>query len=93
MPLSALDAVRERIRQIEAADRVDHGALAFGVAEIDTRLPHGGLALGALHEVAGGGNGAVTAPQLRCLPPASSEKTIGNLIRVNSSYRAASALV
>ena len=59
MPLSALDAVRERIRQIEAADRVDHGALAFGVAKIDTRLPHGGLALGALHEVAGGGNGAV----------------------------------
>ena len=59
MPLSALDAVRERVRQIEAAERVDHGALAFGVPQIDTRLPHGGLALGALHEVAGGGNGAV----------------------------------
>ena len=55
----ALDAVRERIRQIEAADRVCHGTLAFGVAEIDARLSPGGLALGALHEVAGGGNGAI----------------------------------
>jgi protein ImuA len=27
--------------------------------EVDTRLPGGGLALGALHEVAGGGNGAI----------------------------------
>ena len=59
MQPSALDAVREKVRQIEAANRVDHGKLAFGVAEIDARLPQGGLALGALHEVAGGGNGAV----------------------------------
>jgi protein ImuA len=29
------------------------------VAEIDGRLPGGGLAMGALHEVAGGGNGAI----------------------------------
>ncbi len=34
-------------------------ALPFGLAEIDARLPAGGLALGALHEVAGGGNGAI----------------------------------
>ncbi|TGQ96782.1 damage-inducible protein, partial [Mesorhizobium sp. M4B.F.Ca.ET.200.01.1.1] len=27
--------------------------------EIDARLPGGGLALGALHEIAGGGNGAI----------------------------------
>ncbi|GGE21642.1 hypothetical protein GCM10011529_30370 [Polymorphobacter glacialis] len=56
---AALEAVRERIRQIEAVDRICHGALAFGVAGIDARLPLGGLALGALHEVAGGGNGAI----------------------------------
>ena len=59
MQSPALDAVRERIRQIEAVDRISHGALAFGVAEIDARLREGGLALGALHEVAGGGNGVV----------------------------------
>jgi protein ImuA len=33
--------------------------LPFGVRAIDQRLPGGGLAVGALHEVAGGGNGAV----------------------------------
>jgi len=33
--------------------------LPFGVPEIDKRLPGGRLALGALHEIAGGGNGAV----------------------------------
>jgi protein ImuA len=59
VPSAALDAVRERVRHIEAADRVAHGVLGFGVHSIDARLPRGGLALGALHEVAGGGNGAV----------------------------------
>lgn len=36
-----------------------HAVLPFGVAEMDAHLPEGGLRLGALHEVAGGGNGAV----------------------------------
>jgi protein ImuA len=34
-------------------------ALPFGIKAIDQHLPEGGLALGALHEVAGGGNGAI----------------------------------
>ena len=59
MPSPALDAVRERVRQIEAVDRVAQGTLAFGIEAIDAPLPGGGLARGALHEVAGGGNGAV----------------------------------
>jgi len=54
-----LDAVRARIRQIESGDRAVRGALPFGVSAVDRRLPANGLALGALHEVAGGGNGAV----------------------------------
>jgi protein ImuA len=33
--------------------------LPFGINAIDQHLPEGGLALGALHEVAGGGNGAI----------------------------------
>jgi protein ImuA len=33
--------------------------LPFGVAMVDSRLPEGGLARGALHEVAGGGNDAI----------------------------------
>jgi protein ImuA len=54
-----LDALRHKIRRIEAGDRVSRGVLPFGVTDIDERLPGGGLALGALHEVAGGANGAL----------------------------------
>ena len=54
-----MDALREQIRRIEAGDRVFRGFLPFGVSEIDDRLPGGGLALGALHEVAGGASGAI----------------------------------
>src|ERR1700744_45252 len=54
-----MDALREQIRRIEAGDRVPRGVLPFGVPDLDDRLPAGGLALGALHEVAGGANGAL----------------------------------
>jgi protein ImuA len=33
--------------------------LPFGINAIDRHLPEGGLKFGALHEVAGGGNGAI----------------------------------
>ncbi len=49
-------------RQIEGIERVHaraRTALPFHVPEIDAKLPGGGLALGALHEVAGGAAGAV----------------------------------
>ena len=55
----AIDLLREKIRRLEAADRRVAGVLPFGLAEMDARLPGGGLALGALHEVAGAGNGAL----------------------------------
>lgn len=54
-----MDTLREKIRRIEAGTRISRGFLPFGVPEIDARLPGGGLALGALHEVAGGANGAI----------------------------------
>ena len=56
---SAVDLLREKIRRIEAGEHRLTGVLPFGLAEIDARLPGGGLALGALHEVAGAGNGAL----------------------------------
>src|SRR5271154_2781830 len=56
---AALQLLREKIRRIEAGKRVSQGFLPFLVPEIDNRLPGGGLALGALHEIAGGGNGAL----------------------------------
>jgi protein ImuA len=54
-----MDQLREQIRRIEAGSRVSRGFLPFGVPDIDARLPGGGLALGALHEVAGGSHDAL----------------------------------
>lgn len=51
--------LRERIGRLETNSTHAHKALPFGVPAIDGRLPAGGLALGGLHEVAGGSNGAV----------------------------------
>jgi protein ImuA len=62
-PASAriLDELRELIAGIEQAGRAERRVVPFGVAAIDDRLPGGGLILGALHEIAGGGPGAVHA--------------------------------
>ncbi|OWV71218.1 damage-inducible mutagenesis protein [Rhizobium sp. R339] len=51
--------LRDRIQHLEGAAARRTSVLPFGVAEIDAQLPGGGLAFGALHEVAGGGNGAI----------------------------------
>lgn len=50
-----LAALKARIAQVGRPPRAGHTALPFGIPAIDTRLPGGGLPLGALHEVAGGG--------------------------------------
>jgi len=54
-----VEELRERIRRIEGPSARGRAVLPFGIKEIDRHLPGGGLALGALHEVAGGGNGAI----------------------------------
>jgi protein ImuA len=46
------------VRSRPAADAPNRFCLSW-LTEMDSRLPGGGLALGALHEVAGGGNGAI----------------------------------
>ena len=51
--------LRERISSIEGEGVKKAGCLPFGVGEIDSILPGGGLAVGALHEFAGGGSGTV----------------------------------
>lgn len=55
----ALQALRTGIAKIEVGSRPQHPPLPFGDPRIDAALPGGGLALGALHEVAGGGMGVV----------------------------------
>lgn len=51
--------LRGRIAHLETSVSRARKVLPFGVADIDRRLPGGGLGLGCLHEVAGGGNGAL----------------------------------
>ncbi len=58
-PELAIQSLRAQIERIEGTNRRAKAVLPFGIPELDTRLPGGGLALGALHEVAGGGNGAI----------------------------------
>jgi protein ImuA len=48
-----LEDLRARIARIEGAG-VRHAAVPFGVDALDARLPGGGIATGALHEIAGG---------------------------------------
>jgi hypothetical protein len=59
VPIAVIEALRERIRCLEGGARHRRAVLPFGIKAIDEHLPEGGLALGALHEVAGGGNGAI----------------------------------
>lgn len=54
---SRIDTLRARIAEIEGGDRRPRDVLPFGLEAIDAKLPGGGLALGALHEVAGGAQG------------------------------------
>lgn len=56
---SVVDALRDRIARLDGAPSRPRAALPFGVNAIDRRLAGGGMMLGALHEVAGRGNGAV----------------------------------
>lgn len=50
---AVLEDLRARIARIEGTG-ARHGVVPFGVTELDACLPGGGIATGALHEVAGG---------------------------------------
>lgn len=54
-PSPAVARLRADIARIEAGHRGPRPVLPFGLPAMDTHLPEGGLAQGALHEVAGGG--------------------------------------
>jgi protein ImuA len=58
----AVTELRERIQRLEGSPARHRTMLPFGLPAIDRYLPGGGLPLGGawpLHEVAGGGNGAI----------------------------------
>ena len=60
-----VEKLRERIAHLESSPGRRPAILPFGVPGVDSALPGGGLAFGALHEFAGGGtdtvNGAAAA--------------------------------
>ncbi|MEA2898173.1 MAG: protein ImuA [Bradyrhizobium sp.] len=51
---AALAELRQRIERVAAPSR-PRAVLPFGIASVDTVLPSAGLALGAVHELCGGG--------------------------------------
>lgn len=74
-----LHALRTRQRALDGSGRRRHAALPFGVPAIDSRLPDGGLALGALHEVAGSG-GEVDAAAAALFAAGIAARTRGHVL-------------
>jgi protein ImuA len=80
VPIAVVAALRERIRRLERGARHRRAVLPFGVRTIDEHLPEGGLALGALHEVAGGGNGAIDGAAAALLAAGIAARTKGRVL-------------
>jgi protein ImuA len=76
----ALEALHAQIEKIEGRSRRVNSVLPFGIAEVDSRLPGGGLALGALHEVAGGGNDAVNSAAATLFTAGIAARTRGKVL-------------
>lgn len=76
----ALAALRAEIEKIEAGGCASRGVLPFEIPALDQRLPEGGLALGALHEVAGGGPGAVDGAASALFAAAIAARTTGPVL-------------
>jgi protein ImuA len=79
-PSSALESLRAQVRQIEGRHRRAASVLPFGLSDMDSRLPAGGLALGALHEVAGGGNGAIDGAAAALFAAGIAARTCGKVL-------------
>src|ERR1700749_3228244 len=79
-PHAAVQALRTRLQFLDGAVRRRRAVLPFGVPEVDGRLPDGGLALGALHEVAGGGNGAANGAAAALFAAGIAARTRGRVL-------------
>lgn len=72
--------LRERIRPLETGGRKRRPVLPFGVPDIDQKLPEGGLAVGALHEIAGGGNDTLNAAAAALFSAGIAARTSGKVL-------------
>ena len=78
--IPAIAALRTRIAQLEGDGPRSREVLAFGIPQLDRKLPGGGLALGCLHEVAGGGKGAVDGAAAACFVAGIAARTQGRVL-------------
>ncbi|MDW5312964.1 ImuA family protein [Rhizobium sp. PL01] len=72
--------LRDRIASLRGSAARQAGCLPFGIAEIDDRLPGGGLAYGALHEFAGGGAGTVDGAAAALFVAGVAARTKGKIV-------------
>ena len=75
-----ISELRERIQHLEGPSARPRRVLPFGVADIDDRLPGGGLAYGALHEFAGGGAGTVDGAAAALFAAGIAARTRGQIV-------------
>ncbi|UDF03031.1 ImuA family protein [Asticcacaulis sp. AND118] len=71
--------LRQRIQALDGSQS-PVGALPFSVSEIDRRLPGGGLAMGALHEVTGDARGAVDGAAAALFAAGVAARTTGQVL-------------
>ena len=79
--LPIVEELRARIQRLEGAAGRRHSGLPFGLKAIDRHLPGGGLAFGALHEVAGGGHGAIEGAAAALFTAGLAARTRGKILR------------
>src|SRR2546430_2419800 len=76
----SVDELRQRIQRLSGGPSRGRDVLPFGIDVIDRVLPGGGLAAGALHEVAGGGNGAIDGAAAALFAAGIAARTIGKVL-------------
>ncbi len=75
-----LDDLRAKVARLESPQFRARAVLPFGAVAIDDKLPGGGLVVGALHEIAGGGNGAVDGAAAALFAAGIAARTTGQVL-------------
>ncbi len=77
---SNLAELQDAIDKIEGVSRDERKVLPFGVLAIDNRLPYGGLAYGAIHEIGGGGGDTVFGASSALFTAGIAARTTGHVL-------------
>lgn len=75
-----ISELRERIQRLEGGSAPAKSTLPFGLKPMDDHLPGGGMARGSLHEVAGGGNGALDGAAAASFSAGIAARTKGKIL-------------